>query len=211
MRDQERRDSTGTVERRATGDGQPVAAGYAAVFGRRSVDLGGFTELIDRAAFTKTVSEADVLGLWDHDERSLLGRIASATLRLDIDDRGLAYEIDLPDTSTGRDVAELLRRGDIRGSSFGFRTIRDEWFQSDEGEVTRTLLEVALIDVSPVSRPAYADTTVALRSLAQATGRDLTEVRTAAERRSLGVLFGDTHEGREEPTVVRRHQSHLYV
>lgn len=198
----ERRAFTGGIEFRASDDRGPVAEGYAAVFGRRSVDLGGFSELIDPAAFNKTVTEADVVALWDHRDEHLLGRVSSGTLRLSIDDRGLRYSVDLPDTSIGRDVAELLRRGDVTGSSFGFRTIRDEWREDDEGVVTRTLLEVALIDVSPVARPAYPDADVALRSFAATVGHDLAEVRKAAEARSLGDLIspqgGDEHRDDED-------------
>lgn len=207
----EHRDIAGTVELRAAADGSPIAAGYAAVFGRRSVDLGGFTEIVAPGAFTKTVTEADVLGLYEHDERALLGRTSAGTLRLVIDEHGLAYEIDLPDTSTGRDVGELLRRTDLRGSSFGFRTIRDEWFQAEGGDVTRTLLETALVDVSPVSRPAYPDTDAALRSLASSTGRDLAEVRSVAERRSLGELFSTPDDGGRPTATARRRISHLYL
>lgn len=214
----ERRHHTGTVEFRADdagegGSDQPVAAGYAAVFGRRSVEMYGFTEVIDPACFNKTVQEADVVGLWNHDERALLGRVSSGTLRLSVDDRGLAYEIDLPDTVAGRDVATLLRRKDVRGSSFGFRTIRDTWFEDADGAVTRTLLEVELIDVSPVTRPAYLDTDVALRSLARATNHDLDEVRRAAEARDLRPLLAvpgdpappDGPGGRPAGTATRAH------
>lgn len=192
----EHRDRKGDVEFRAgSDDSGPVAAGHAAVFGRSSVNLApswaDFTvhEVIDRHAFDKTVREADVVGLWNHDNMALLGRVRSGTLRLNVDDRGLGYEIDLPDTTTGRDVAELLRRGDVRGSSFGFRTIKDTWLEDEDGNVTRTLMEVALIDVSPVTFPAYPDTDAALRSLAAAVGHELAEVREAVEARSFGRLI----------------------
>jgi HK97 family phage prohead protease len=187
----DRRSAGGTVEFRAADDGSgPVLEGYAAVFDRWSVDLGGFKEKIDRAAFNKTVAEADVVALWEHDTRYLLGRMASGTLRLKVDDRGLQYVIDpLPDTTVGRDVAELGRRKDIQGSSFGFRTIRDEWHEDDEGNVTRTLLEVALIDVSPVTMPAYPDTDAAIRSIVAQFHADPVEVRSALETRSLGRII----------------------
>lgn len=193
---EERRFLTGTIEYRRGEGGKPgIATGYAAVFGRRSLDLGGFTEMVDPAAFNKTVAEADVIALWNHNEDRLLGRIMNGTLRLVVDGRGLNYEIDLPDTSDARDVATLLDRGDVRGSSFGFRTIRDKWEQDDAGVITRTLLEVALIDVSPVARPAYPDTSAAVRSLAAATHHDLDEVRAAIEARDLSTLL--TPQGAE--------------
>lgn len=202
----DRRTATGPVEfRAASDDNGPVLEGYAAVFERWSLDLGGFKEKIARGAFDKTVSEADVVGLWDHDTRNLLGRVASGTLVLKVDERGLKYTIDpLPDTTVGRDVAELGRRGDIRGSSFGFRTVRDEWHEDDEGNVTRTLLEVALIDVSPVAMPAYPDTDAAVRTIATQFDADPTEVRSALKARSLGCIIrpaplagGDTTESQD--------------
>lgn len=221
---------TGTddlIEFRDSEDGKnPVAVGYAAVFGRRSLELRDsqrrvFQETIDPGAFGKTMREADVLGLWNHDTHALLGRTSSGTVRLSTDERGLRYEIDLPDTTTGRDVAELLRRRDIRGSSFGFRTIADKKDKEEDGTVVRTLLEVALIDVSPVSNPAYPDTEAGLRSVAQAVGHDIVEVRAAlAEHRFADlVLPVEEHqdppeeeegERRAEPTFSHRRLSWAY-
>lgn len=198
----ERRFAVGSVELRAVdADAAPIAEGYAAVFGRRSLDLGGFTEVIDPAAFTKTVREADVVALWNHDDNALLGRVTSGTLRLSIDEHGLRYDVDLPDTSAGRDLLALLKRKDVRGSSFGFRTIRDKWDQDEDGLITRTLLEVALIDVSPVARPAYPDTDAALRSLASATQHDLSAVRAAFVAHDLRQLLTPAESGAEEPTI----------
>lgn len=214
----ETRATFGTAEARSDG-GVPGIRGYAAVFNRRSTDLGGFTELIDPNAFTKSVRESDVVGLWNHDEGKLLGRTSSGTLRLSIDERGLAYDLDLPDTSVGRDVAALTARGDVTGSSFGFRTLADEWHKDENDVVTRTLLQVDLVDVSPVARPAYPDTSAALRSLAEQTGLDLADVSAAAEARSLGSLIEPLarpnaddakDEGRSDCTVVRTRIPGMY-
>ena len=79
------------------------------------------------------------------------------------DDKGLRYEIDLPATTLGHDVAALLRRGDISGSSFGFRTITDEWATTEDGYPLRTLTEVALRDVGPVTFPAYSDSEASIQ------------------------------------------------
>jgi HK97 family phage prohead protease len=218
----ERRNLTGPVEYRAVeGDTGAVAVGTAAVFGKWSVDLNGFRERIDPGAFTRTLRNADVVALWNHESHALLGRVSSGTLRLTADDEALRYEIDLPDTTTGRDVEVLLRRKDIRGSSFGFRTIRDKWEEDEDGNVSRTLLEAALIDVSPVARPAYPDTDAGLRSLADIIGRPFSEVRAAAEQRHLGSLLFPTgepetppsepeDEARAEPTFAHRRLSWAY-
>lgn len=186
------------VEFRDSADGRnPIATGYAAVFDRRSLELRDkqdrvFVETIDPSAFNNTLrltkrKQADVLALWNHDTRHLLGRVSSGTLQLSVDDVGLRYEVELPDTTTGRDVAELLRRGDIRGSSFGFRAINPTWSE-DDGVLVRRLTEVALMDTSPVTSPAYPDTDAGIRSVAAAVGCDLTEVRAALEQHRLPSL-----------------------
>lgn len=137
--------------------------GYAAVFDSLSEDLGGFREKIAKGAFADTLN-ADVRALWNHDANIVLGRTTSGTLTLREDSHGLAIEIDPPDTQQARDLLVSIRRGDISQMSFGFYTKADEWEKRD-GENIRTLRKVELFDVSPVTYPAYADTSVATRSL----------------------------------------------
>ena len=169
----ERRSLEEPVEFRAKGDRKLSASGYASVFGKRSQNLGGFVEQVHESAFAKTVQEADVRALLNHDPSLLLGRTSSGTLRIGTDERGLWYEVDLPDTTVGRDTAALIERGDITGSSFGFRMIEDEWGETDDGFPLRTLKQVALRDVSPVTYPAYTDSEVALRALSESRSLDL--------------------------------------
>src|SRR3546814_4468734 len=95
--------------------------------------------------------------LFDHDRGRVLGRSSTGTLRLKEDDKGLAVEIDLPDTSDGRDVATLIQRGDVSGMSFGFRVTHDEWDETVDPPV-RTVHAVELREVSVVSEPAYEGT-----------------------------------------------------
>jgi len=154
------------VEHREDG-AKVTVAGYAAVFGTVA-DIGGaFREVIERGAFTETLKTADVRAYFGHDRTRLLGRSSSGTLRLKEDAKGLAVEIDLPDTSSGRDVRELIARGDLTGMSFGFMVTRQEW--DETGDVsTRTIKEVELFEVSIVSEPAYDGTSIALRSLDEA-------------------------------------------
>jgi HK97 family phage prohead protease len=141
-------------------------AGYAAVFNSET-DIGGmFREQIAPGAFKPSLS-ADVRALFDHDTSHVLGRTKAGTLRMAEDDHGLAVEIDLPDTQTGRDLRESMARGDIDGMSFGFRVTKQEWDESGEVPL-RTIREVELFEVSVVTFPAYADTEVALRSLEDA-------------------------------------------
>lgn len=146
----------------------PRIAGYGAVFNQRSDLLGGFfVELIAPSAFDDVLGQ-DVRGLFNHDPNYLLGRTVSGTLRLSVDQRGLAYEIDTPNTQTIRDlVVEPLKRGDMSGSSFAMRVAPggDTWHEED-GVVVRTIYKIAeLRDVGPVSFPAYPDSSAAQRSL----------------------------------------------
>lgn len=159
----ERRATTNPPELRA-GDAGKVARGYAALFNART-DIGGyFTESIAPGAFTETLRTSDVRALINHDSGRVIGRSAAGTLRLKEDDKGLAVEIDLPDTSDGRDLAIQLDRGDISGMSFGFRVTHDEW--DETGKIpARTIHKVELFEVSAVAFPAYDDTSIALRSL----------------------------------------------
>lgn len=144
-------------------DGQKKMVGYAAVFDQLSDDLGGFQEIIRPGAFTKTLREADVRALWNHDSNYVLGRSKSGTLRLREDRHGLGVEIHPPDTVWARDLMTTMERGDVDQMSLAFRTMKDKW-SSENGSHLRELLEVQLYDVSPVTFPAYPQTTIALRS-----------------------------------------------
>lgn len=149
-------------------DGSPVIAGYVAVFDQLSVNLGGFREKIQRGAFANTIKTDDIRALLNHDPNNVLGRTKNNTLRLAEDEVGLVMEIDPPDTQTARDLVVSLERGDIDQGSFGFRVnLRGDRWEEDPntGTVIRTLLDVKLYDVSPVTFPAYPQTSVGLRSL----------------------------------------------
>lgn len=159
------------IERRrapetATRDRQ--ITGYAAVYGARSADLGGFVETVAPGAFTETLRRGDdCLALWNHDANTVLGRRNAETLTLADDPRGLLFAIDVPDTTAGRDALVSVGRGDVTGASFAFRVVEDAWDFS--GDVAlRTLVRVDLVDITLTAIPAYADTEVALRSLSRA-------------------------------------------
>lgn len=180
----ERRTIPAKVELRATKDqAASTLGGYAALFGVRSQDLGGFVEEIDPGAFDKSLAEGDdVLARGEHDSRMLLGKKSSGTLRLSVDGKGLAYEVDLPDTTAGRDFGVLVARGDVTQSSFAFQTVRDRWEDLEGGTVLRTLLEVKLVDVAPVAMPAYTETSVSARALEAAKAAKIPPVDLEAER-----------------------------
>jgi uncharacterized protein len=134
-------------------------AGYAAKFGTEA-RLGKTVETIAKGAFRASLGHRDILCLADHDASKVLGRTKTGTLKLEEDDQGLRFELDLPNTTTGNDVLELVQRGDAGGMSFGFHVKRQSW----AGD-RRTLEEVDLREVSIVSAwPAYQGTTVEARS-----------------------------------------------
>jgi|TARA_Y100000034_G_scaffold132026_1_gene194064 hypothetical protein len=147
-------------------DGKTVIAGHAAVFNKMSVEMYGFREVIAPGAFADSLKSADVRALINHDPNLILGRNKAGTLRVAEDKKGLAIEIDPPDTQASRDLLVSMGRGDIDQMSFGFRTVEDKW-ETKDGKDVRTLLKVDLFDVSPVTFPAYEDTDVgvAQRSL----------------------------------------------
>ena len=133
--------------------------GYAALFDSRSENLGGFTETIKPGAFRASLkARNDIKLLWNHDTGAVLGSTRAGTLTLTEDERGLRVSATLPNTSYGRDAAELVRRGDVSAFSFGFSMPArggDEW-NSDGTE--RVLKSVRLHEVSLVAFPAYPET-----------------------------------------------------
>lgn len=153
------------LERRAAielraGSGRKLT-GYAATFGTPA-QIGGFTETILPGAFRASLAAGkDVLALVDHNPGALLARTSSGTLRLSEDARGLAFEIDLPDTTLGRDILALAERGDLGGMSFGFKVTEERWPARDR----RELRAVELVEVSVVQAfPAYTATSVQARA-----------------------------------------------
>lgn len=143
--------------------------GYGSVFNKRSVDLGGFTEIIAEGAFDGVIENSDVKALLDHNpNRGILARSRNGegTLSLSIDETGLKYAFDAPNTALGDEVIEGLKRGDYSQSSFAF-TVKDQtWTKEEDGTMLRTINKIGgLYDVSIVADPAYPDTSVALRSL----------------------------------------------
>jgi len=156
------------VELRVTDGDEPKIKGYAAKYGTWSLDLGGFIERIRGGAFDEVIEKCDVRALKNHDPNLLLGRTTSGTLELKSNSVGLGMEIDPPNTNTGRDVIEEIRRKDITGCSFSFITAEDDWKYNEDGSVERTIIKIGeLFDVGPVTYPAYPDTTVAVRSLVE--------------------------------------------
>ena len=142
----------------------PKIRGHAAVFNQLSEDLGDFRERVAPGAFGESLKRDDIRALFNHDPNFPLGRNRAGTLELSEDAAGLDVVIEPPDAQFARDLMVSIARGDISQMSFGFRTLRDDW-AFDGGIAVRTLHEVRLFDVSPVTFPAYPQTDVAVRAM----------------------------------------------
>lgn len=157
------------IQRAASDDGPIGFRGHAAVFGRRTWIGGkrwGWWEEVDSGAFSKTIKEADVRFLINHDPNLLLARNKARTLRLSEDKVGLDCDADMAPTTYGRDLAISLERGDISQMSFAFDVIGYRVGEAEDGKELITLTELRLWDVSVVTYPAYAETDASLRSAA---------------------------------------------
>jgi uncharacterized protein len=184
-----------------------VIGGYASVFEKRSQVLGSYVEVVERSCWNKSASEnyPGVLCRYDHDPRMLLGTTASGTLRISLDNVGLDYSVDLPECRS--DVYEYIDRGDVRNSSFAFQVYDDDWSHDGDGYPVRHLTSARLIDVSPVTTPAYLDATVglrdatvALRSLSSFVGAPIEDVIKYSECNDLRKLFVRTdNDGTPKP------------
>jgi uncharacterized protein len=186
-----------TQEFRVSDEGEPLKiAGYASVF-NTPYDVGYWTEEVDPNAFDSVLaSDPDVRALWNHNSDQPLGRTKYAnTLRLSIDSRGLAYEIDPPATSYANDLIVSMRRKDVTQSSFAFITKRDQWTENADGTVTRRILEFdTLLDVSPVTYPANPAASSNVRSLPETMPK---EMRSRFEQR----IDAPTEPAPVEPTA----------
>lgn len=154
-------DITNLTTRAASEGESNVIEGYAAVFNSKTtIGDDWWTEEIAPGAFSEALT-GDVRALFNHDWSNVLGRTKSNTLKLSEDERGLKFEVELPNTSVAKDLVESLKRGDINQCSFGFYPTAETWDYSVE-PAHRTINKVELFEVSVVSIPAYEDTEVAL-------------------------------------------------
>lgn len=172
-------------------EGRRVVEGYALVFDEPSTGLRDFREVIHRGALAGVLEQSDVFALLDHNpSRGVLARAnkGAGSLTLTVDERGLKYYFEVPDTALGAEVYQGVQRGDIAGSSFSFTVKKDRWERGADGVALRHIDQIeALYDVSPVYRPAYDATTVSvdrrgLEALEAAEQQQAEE--TAAEERA---------------------------
>lgn len=188
--------------RSVAGSDRPHIQGYGSVFGKKSRNLGGFVEQVDTTAFRNSQAQGwpDVIARYNHSDDWLLGTTKAGTCILSIDGTGLYYDVEVPDTTRGNDVAVLCKRGDITSSSFAFRVPDggDYWERSSSvgGMPMRYLRDIELVDVAPVNIPAYTDATAQLRSymgaiesLARQFGEDPAEIRELFANNQVVKLF----------------------
>ena len=117
----------------------------------------GFTEVIDKGAFSRTLSGSDeVMALWNHNPDMPMARRSNGSLSLSTDDDGLNAEMEDDGTSWSEDARASIRAGVVKGSSFAFVTQTDRW-ERKAGDWLRTLLDVDLIELSPTPFPAYPE------------------------------------------------------
>lgn len=192
----------GGVEIRSGAEGRLVLSGVAIKYGARSKDLGGFRERVMPGAAKEVIQKSDVHAYEEHRSSRYLGRTGNGTLRLIDTKDDLRYEVDLPDTAVGREVAALAERGDYAGSSWGFRSLSDNWTKDDDGFPLRTITAFrSLRDVGPTVAPAYGPSTteMALRSLAIERDMELRSLVSAADSGNLAeILDGLAADGATE-------------
>ena len=188
------------LELRAAADGDGMTfAGFAAKYDAPSLPL-PFEERIAPGAFSRSLkSRNDVRMYVNHDDTMVLGSTRAKTLRVEDRAEGLWVEADLPDTSYGRDLSTLIKRGDVRTMSFGFSTVRDSW--SADGS-KRTLHEVRLHEVSAITGvAAYPQTTASVRNLRVIAHRTATDVDALAD--AISALEAGTELTDDQADVLR--------
>ena len=181
-------------------DGEaPKIRGIAPPWGSLSVDLGGFREQFLPTAFDKVLAKRklDVPLLFNHDDSKPLARTTNGTLRIEKTDKGLAFDADPVATPTAAEVVTLIRSRTIFGSSFAFTVDPNKgetWQEDDRGNVTRTISEASgLYDLSPVTRAAYPNSSVGLRSLsAWKAARGLLQHRAAGRGLLISLDYDRT-------------------
>ncbi len=165
-------DITNLTTRDDTENQSRIVTGYASVFNSPTLLFEGLEEKISPGAFARALSTSDVRCLFNHDWGKVLGRNKSSTLRLEEDDHGLKFEVELPNTTYANDLIESMQRGDINQCSFGFIPTEETWDYNTD-PVLRTVNEVELFEVSIVALPAYQDTEASLARSKQEVQQDI--------------------------------------
>ncbi len=168
--------------------GSPTIEGYVAVFGQRAEIWPGIYEELRPGCFRKTLQEGDARVCYNHDPNYILGRVSAGTASFKEDQVGLFLRCVPPDTEWARDLMVSMERGDVRGGSFAFRPVREEWTDLGNDKWLRSLIEVELYEGGPVAFPAYPTTTMeVVRSTLAKAGVDLQSLVPALLRKEAGL------------------------
>ena len=166
--------------------------GYALLFDTPSDGL-CFDEIIERGALDGVIEKSDVLAVLNHNvNRGVLARSRNGegSLTLIVDEVGLLYRFEAPNTALGDELLENLRRGEVCESSFCFTVESDTWDFEQNGRDKRTIHKIAeLFDVSPVYNGAYSATTVYTRSRDEQRAAADEKAREELARRSLTEYY----------------------
>ncbi|MFD2705463.1 HK97 family phage prohead protease [Salibacterium lacus] len=157
---------TEKIEIREDDEGNKTLSGYAVKWEKKSHVLGffrKFREQFQKGAFADSLQKDDQRFLWSHDVSQVLGRTKNNTLRLMEDSTGLRFELDLPNTTLGKDTYTSIERGDVDGVSFGFQMVSHDLEEPDDDMPLRTVTKAKLMEVSAVAFPAYPDSEVSAR------------------------------------------------
>lgn len=157
------------VEARSESETGRTISGYAAVFEEWSEPICWFKEKVARSAFDGADFDSCIM-CFNHDTNSIMARVSSGTLTHEIDERGLKFSFDAPNTTLGNDMVELVARGDVSQCSFKFRVEEDNWTYADKDNGLeldeRTITKFSKIyDMSLVVHPAYSNTEASVRQL----------------------------------------------
>lgn len=180
-----------------------IVSGYAIRFMEESVDLGGFIERIHPEAISiDQIRNSDIFAFFNHDNEKVLGRTGAGTLKLDLRDDGLYYEIDVPDTVAGNELLEHIKRGEMYGTSFAFSLPSDDsgdvWSRDEDGNIYRDITNIEILyEISPVFSPAYPTTTISARSLDKL--NELKNMKENIELREDEVKDPEKEKQNEEP------------
>ena len=189
-----------------------VVEGYASIFNSRSVDLGGFTEVIEPGAFEGVIERSTTLALMNHEaQRGVLARNVKGkgSLQLDVDEKGLHFRFESPKTELGNELLEMIQRSDIDTCSFAFTVAEEHWEKTEDKKYVRHIDKIdRLFDVSAVYSAAYPETSIAVaqRSLEAFKQEEIEkaeetkEEETKTEEREEPVVETETTEVKEEET-----------
>lgn len=181
-----------------------MISGYALKFGEPSKDLGGFTEIITPEAL-KEVDLSNVFLLHNHDYSKPLASVKAGTLKLNVDDVGLHFEAELPNTTYANDVYENISKKIIDSMSFGFTLGIDSFDKKEDGEIVRSIDKInGLNEISVVTVPAYESTMVQVNKRSFEAFMNKTKQQKEGEKKNMDKILIDNQN-----TEIRGYENYI--